>query len=154
MIKDLGMLYAREITGDPGTLTPPEFQFSDYAVWEQGNIRKDLLVSERGYWQEELSGELPILNLPTDRRHPALPTYRAPRNQGRPFQDLAVVDRRRFDGGLLGGGTLLHRFYVLAVVVAKGVGDLVPTRVLLVWPSSGSTSTIRLWSNCHRLRGR
>ncbi len=76
MIKDLGMLYEREITGDPGTLTPPEFQFSDFAVWEQGNIRKDLLVSERGYWQEELSGELPILNLPTDRRHPALPTYR------------------------------------------------------------------------------
>ena len=39
-----------------------------------------MLNSERGeklwqYWQQQLAGELPILNLPTDRPRPAVPTY-------------------------------------------------------------------------------
>ena len=40
-----------------------------------------MLASPRGdqlwqHWQKQLSGELPVLNLPTDRRRPAVQTYR------------------------------------------------------------------------------
>ena len=52
-----------------------DIQYSDYVRWHS-----DMLAGEEGerlwdYWKEKLAGELPVLNLPTDRPRPAVQTF-------------------------------------------------------------------------------
>ena len=49
-----------EHAGDEETF---QIQFSDYAHWQQG---QEVDPGQIEYWKEQLSGELPKLNLPTD----------------------------------------------------------------------------------------
>ena len=70
LIDDLCKFYNRE------TVCPLPLQYSDYVRWQV-----EMLAGPRGdqlwrYWQKQLSGELPVLNLPTDRRRPTVQTYR------------------------------------------------------------------------------
>lgn len=62
--KDLAMLYAGE---EPGPLT---LQYKDFAVWEQQQLEKEWFTQKRNYWLERFSGELPVLNLPSDYSRP------------------------------------------------------------------------------------
>ena len=70
LTQDLCKIYNRE------ALRPLPLQYSDYVRWQV-----ETLASTRGdqlweYWQKQLSGDLPVLNLPTDRRRPIVQTYR------------------------------------------------------------------------------
>ncbi|MBC7546045.1 MAG: amino acid adenylation domain-containing protein, partial [Candidatus Sericytochromatia bacterium] len=75
LLRELGHLYAAETTGQPASLPPLTSQYADYVQW-QG----DQLAGAEGerlwaYWQRQLGGELPQLDLPTDRVRPAIQTY-------------------------------------------------------------------------------
>ena len=68
-------LYTSARTGKQSKLSPLKCQFSDYVQWQ-----RDMLASPRGeqlfrYWERELAGEVPALNLPTDRVRPMIQTY-------------------------------------------------------------------------------
>lgn len=76
MIQDLGALYAGFKRGEENPLPPLPFSFADYVLWESEAITKTNLQAQEAYWKEQLAGELPVLSLPTDRPHPARPTYR------------------------------------------------------------------------------
>jgi len=41
-------------------------QYRDYVHWLEEEQRSDSFRSQRQYWQEQLAGELPVLNMPTD----------------------------------------------------------------------------------------
>lgn len=74
---ELMPLYACAQKGTPSELAPLKYQFTDFIRWQN-----HLLASSRGeelfrYWQRELAGELPVLNLPTDRVRPMVQTYHA-----------------------------------------------------------------------------
>ncbi|HEY0404306.1 MAG TPA: amino acid adenylation domain-containing protein, partial [Pyrinomonadaceae bacterium] len=76
LVHELGQLYEQEIYGSAATLPPLNLQYGDYVRWQE-----TMLASEAGdqlwsYWREQLSGELPALNLPTDRPRPPVQTYR------------------------------------------------------------------------------
>lgn len=49
--------------------------YADYVTWQQEMVKSE---GERlwTYWQKQLAGELPILNLPTDRPRPRVQSYR------------------------------------------------------------------------------
>ncbi len=49
-------------------------QYADYAAAEQGWIHSGALEPQLNYWQQQLAGELPVLNLCADRPRPAKPT--------------------------------------------------------------------------------
>ncbi len=55
-IKEFNILYAG------GKLDSPEYQYKDYCEW----MNQRDLYKQKQYWLKELSGELPILNMPTD----------------------------------------------------------------------------------------
>lgn len=63
-------------TGRPSPLTDPELQYADFALWQRDYLQGDVLEKQLNYWKEVLSGELPILEMPTDRQRPAVSTYR------------------------------------------------------------------------------
>ncbi|HYP28246.1 MAG TPA: condensation domain-containing protein, partial [Blastocatellia bacterium] len=76
MMKELGILYSAGRRSARAGLPPLNLQFADYVGWQE-----KFLASERGrmageYWRERLSGELPVLNLPTDRPRPPVLGYR------------------------------------------------------------------------------
>ena len=50
-------------------------QFKDYAVWTQNFKVTEIYQKQLKYWKEKLSGELPILDLPTDKVRPNLQQF-------------------------------------------------------------------------------
>ncbi|MBD3226168.1 MAG: amino acid adenylation domain-containing protein, partial [Caldithrix sp.] len=66
------------IFNDPdntSVLTPIRSQYTDYIEWQEK------LLAEEGdrlldFWKRQLSGDLPLLNIPTDRPRPSVQTYR------------------------------------------------------------------------------
>ncbi|MCM3268071.1 non-ribosomal peptide synthetase [Paenibacillus elgii] len=45
-------------------------QYKDYAVWQQADSDSERMSKQEAYWLEQLGGELPILELPTDYARP------------------------------------------------------------------------------------
>jgi len=44
---------------------------ADYAIWERDWLQGEVLEAQLSYWGTQLGGELPILDMPTDRPRPA-----------------------------------------------------------------------------------
>ena len=75
LIEELITVYLALELGVQPSLTPLKHSYIDYVRWQ-----RELLTSTQGeklwnYWQQKLAGELPVLNLPTDRPRPAIQTY-------------------------------------------------------------------------------
>jgi tyrocidine synthetase-3 len=51
------------------------FQYKDYTSWQNGILNSPQLNPHRDYWMRALSGQLPVLELPTSRSRPAVKTY-------------------------------------------------------------------------------
>ncbi|GGH70057.1 hypothetical protein GCM10008014_54100 [Paenibacillus silvae] len=56
-------------------LAPLQIQYKDYAVWQHSEAYDQLLQPQKAYWLEQLSGELPILDLPADFPRPAVQNF-------------------------------------------------------------------------------
>jgi hypothetical protein len=75
ILNELGVLYPAEKAGAQVTLPPLDLRYTDYVHWQA-----EMLASPEGerlwaYWQQQLAGQLPVLQLRTDRPRPAIPTY-------------------------------------------------------------------------------
>ena len=51
-------------------------QYADFVMWQKEWQKEESLNQHLQYWKEELSGELPVLQLPMDRPRPAVQTHR------------------------------------------------------------------------------
>ncbi|BAY60049.1 amino acid adenylation [Calothrix brevissima NIES-22] len=76
MAQELGTIYQAEKQGSDLSLPPLALQYIDYSYKQA-----QMLASPKGeklwaYWQQQLAGELPVLNLPTDHPRPSVQTYR------------------------------------------------------------------------------
>ncbi|MEL7355553.1 MAG: amino acid adenylation domain-containing protein [Cyanobacteria bacterium J06560_6] len=79
------MVFLREMTllyrafSTPHSPTPPlpalPIQYADYAVWQRQQLQGEKLKEQTDYWTNQLSGELPVLELPMDRSYGAVATY-------------------------------------------------------------------------------
>jgi amino acid adenylation domain-containing protein len=75
LFEELGTLYAAAREGNPVELPALPLTFGDYVRWQE-----ELLAGPEGerlwnHWKQELSGELPVLNLPLDYPRPAVQSY-------------------------------------------------------------------------------
>ncbi|WP_036604236.1 non-ribosomal peptide synthetase [Paenibacillus assamensis] len=50
-------------------------QYKDYAVWQQQRLSDSRMVDHKGYWLQQFSGSLPLLNLPLDYRRPVQQSF-------------------------------------------------------------------------------
>jgi non-ribosomal peptide synthetase component F len=77
LTNEIAALYRAFSTGEEAAALPEmPIQYADYAMWQREWLRGDVLARELDYWRKHLGGELPTLNLSTDRPRPAVPTYR------------------------------------------------------------------------------
>jgi amino acid adenylation domain-containing protein len=61
---------------DEAALPELQVQYADYAVWQREWLQGEVLERQLSYWRKRLGGELPVLELPTDRTRPAQQSYR------------------------------------------------------------------------------
>jgi amino acid adenylation domain-containing protein len=72
-------LYEAFAAGRPSPLAMPALQYADYAAWQRQWLRGEVLERQLAYWRQRLDGDLPPLELPTDRPRPAVQTSRGTR---------------------------------------------------------------------------
>jgi hypothetical protein len=74
-IGEVVALYQGYAAGREVVLPALPIQYADFAAWQREWLQGDVLEEQFAYWQQQLGGGLPILELPTDRPRPALQTY-------------------------------------------------------------------------------
>ncbi|MEH2433564.1 MAG: amino acid adenylation domain-containing protein [Nostoc sp.] len=79
LFEELSVLYQAFSTGNPSPLPDLAIQYADFAVWQRQWLQGEILNNKLAYWQQHLSGSLPILELPTDYPRPLEPTYQGAR---------------------------------------------------------------------------
>ncbi len=73
--RELIALYESFAQQKPSTLPELPIQYADYAIWQRQQLQGEVLERHLAYWKQQLSGELPVLQLPTDRPRPAVQTF-------------------------------------------------------------------------------
>jgi amino acid adenylation domain-containing protein len=74
--KELVTIYEAFLAGKPSPLPEPSIQYADFALWQRGWLQGEALQKQLSYWKNILSGDIPILELPTDHQRPAISSYR------------------------------------------------------------------------------
>ncbi|MBT2321546.1 amino acid adenylation domain-containing protein [Variovorax paradoxus] len=78
---ELGDLYAAELGGGPSLAPAP--RYTDYALWEAGEMASPRMQAHVDYWLERFAGgSVPMLELPLDRARPPVRTFRSQRMDG------------------------------------------------------------------------
>jgi len=93
LLGELQKIYAALSAGQTADLPRLPAQFADYVRWQMLAVHGQSGDKSWAYWQRLLAGELPDLNLPTDRPRPAVQTYNGTAHTW-PLQ-LPVVQRLR-----------------------------------------------------------
>lgn len=75
LVREIQALYTAFSSGLPSPLEELPIQYADFAIWQLGWLQGEVLADQLTYWQQQLH-DIPILNLPTDRPRPALPSFR------------------------------------------------------------------------------
>jgi len=79
LIREVAALYKAFLTGEPSPLPELTIQYVDYAYWQREWLKGEILESQLAYWKQQLGGNLPVLNLPTDYPRPTVSTLRGAR---------------------------------------------------------------------------
>lgn len=81
--------YESRRQGQPPGRGPLRVQYKDFAAWQNNLLRGLEAEIHRDYWLDQLGGELPVLELPTDHPRPALQSFTGATLRGRLDPDLA-----------------------------------------------------------------
>jgi amino acid adenylation domain-containing protein len=76
LMREFSAFYKSFVNGQPADLPALPIQYVDYAHWQREWLEGEALESLLAYWKEKLGGELPELQLATDRPRPAIQTFR------------------------------------------------------------------------------
>ncbi|HLG65938.1 MAG TPA: amino acid adenylation domain-containing protein, partial [Ktedonosporobacter sp.] len=74
-VRELSALYNAFSQGQPSPLPPLPAQYADFARWQRQWLQGKVLEAHLTYWKEQLRGAPAVLQLPTDRPHPAIQTF-------------------------------------------------------------------------------
>jgi amino acid adenylation domain-containing protein len=74
-IKELGEIYNNHINKKESELETLKIQYKDYSTWHNNLVDNKEIKLHKDYWLSKLGGELPILNLPTDKPRPIKQTF-------------------------------------------------------------------------------
>jgi aspartate racemase len=73
--RELATLYDAFSSGKPSPIPKLSIQYADFAHWQRNWLQGEVLESQLNYWKQQLSGSLPILQLPTDYQRPPVQTH-------------------------------------------------------------------------------
>ncbi|HKX26695.1 MAG TPA: FkbM family methyltransferase, partial [Blastocatellia bacterium] len=113
LVREFGLHYRAYCAGTVPPLKELPIQYADFAAWQRGWLKGEVLEAELEYWRKQLAGTK-ALELPTDYPRPAEPSYRGSQQSFQLQADLAAALRElsRQSGTTL-FMTLLAAFQVL-----------------------------------------
>ncbi|QKW08919.1 amino acid adenylation domain-containing protein [Streptomyces sp. NA04227] len=76
LMRELSLFYAAFVEGKDAALPALSVQYADFAVWQRRCLEESGPASQVDYWRGALAGAPPLLQLPTDRPRPVVPSYR------------------------------------------------------------------------------
>ena len=77
LIREMVALYQAYGAGKSSPLSELTIQYADFAVWQRS--QQQAIASQITYWKQQLSGNLPVLQLPTDRPRPPVQSFQGAR---------------------------------------------------------------------------
>jgi amino acid adenylation domain-containing protein len=113
-VEELSAIYRAACEGRPSPLVELPIQYADYAVWQREHLAGEALAAQLDYWKRQLGGRLPVIELPSDRPHLPVTTFRVA-TESWPL-DASLSERvRRFsrERGVTFFMTLLAAFQTL-----------------------------------------
>jgi amino acid adenylation domain-containing protein len=114
LVQELAALYEAFVTGKPSQLSPLPIQYGDFAAWQRQRLQGELLETQLEYWKQNLSGSLPVIDLPTDRTRPAIQTFKGAKRSLKLSQPLLKeIESLSQQQGVTLFMTLLTAFKVL-----------------------------------------
>ncbi|RBL90509.1 non-ribosomal peptide synthetase [Chitinophaga flava] len=75
LFREALLLYESFAKGIASPLSPLRIQYRDYASWQQEQLSGALLESHKRYWLGQFDGDIPVLELPSDKVRPPVKTY-------------------------------------------------------------------------------
>ncbi len=115
LMNDLAALY------DGRKLPPLAVQYKDYAAWQRESVKTEAMERQREYWKATLAGELPLLNLHTDRPRPPQQSFEGARYG---FELPArEADRLREFAAQRGGTLFMTLLAVYNVLLSRYTGQ-------------------------------
>ncbi|HEX2271294.1 MAG TPA: amino acid adenylation domain-containing protein, partial [Pyrinomonadaceae bacterium] len=117
LVKEVAALYEAYAKGSAVTLKPLAVQYVDYAHWEREWLQGAVLAEQLAYWKDQLA-DAPVLELPSDRPRPPVPSYRGAYESFELDQELTAglnalsrrLDATLFMTLLAAWQALLHRY--------------------------------------------
>jgi amino acid adenylation domain-containing protein len=75
-IREVAALYEAFCTKAPSPLPELPVQYADFAHWQRQWLSGEVLETQLNYWQQQLTGAPPVLDLPTDHPRPPVQSFR------------------------------------------------------------------------------
>ncbi|HVR96049.1 MAG TPA: amino acid adenylation domain-containing protein, partial [Thermoanaerobaculia bacterium] len=97
LVEEITTLYGAALRGESSPLPELPIQYADFALWQRGWLRGDVLEKQLAYWRERLADAPAALELPGDRPRPAMQGF------------LGATYRFELEEGLLPGLLALSR---------------------------------------------
>jgi surfactin family lipopeptide synthetase A len=136
LIREVATLYQAYLQGEPPQLPELPVQYADYAAWQREWLRGETLEQQLRYWQEHLRDVPAQLELPTDRRRPAVQSYRGARE---PFElPGALVERLKRLSQREGGTLFMTLLAAFDVLLYRYTGQ---TDLVVGTPIAGRTQS-------------
>ncbi|MBC2638210.1 MULTISPECIES: non-ribosomal peptide synthetase [unclassified Rhodococcus (in: high G+C Gram-positive bacteria)] len=128
LVRDLMAAYAARIHGHPPAWTAPTVQYADYTLWQRDLLGSDddpdsLLAQQLAYWRSTLAGLPQQLELPGNRRRPAV-THRGRTHTftiGAEIH-LSVIDIARQHAATV--FMVVHTAFAVLLARMSGTGDV------------------------------
>ncbi|MGE6593561.1 amino acid adenylation domain-containing protein [Bacillus mycoides] len=80
-MKELSCFYNSLVAGENIELNELPIQYSDYTIWQNKELSKEVWVKQLSYWKRKLGGTLPVMQLPVDNARPKVPSYKGSEEQ-------------------------------------------------------------------------
>jgi amino acid adenylation domain-containing protein len=79
LAEELSLFYEALVHDKQPSLSELPIQYADFAYWQRKCLQGETLDGLLAYWRNQLAGELPVLDLPTDRPRTAVQSLRGER---------------------------------------------------------------------------
>ncbi|MBC6431621.1 amino acid adenylation domain-containing protein [Nostoc sp. HG1] len=76
LVQELSTIYPALSADRPLTFPELPVQYADFVYWQRNWLQGEVIEKHLAYWKQQLSGDLPVLQLPSDRPRPPIQTFR------------------------------------------------------------------------------
>ncbi len=76
LVQELSTIYQAFCAGKSSQLPQLAVQYTDFVYWQRNWLQGEVIEKYLAYWKQQLGGNLPVLQLPTDRPRPPIQTFR------------------------------------------------------------------------------